>query len=145
MLFEIALLPGSSSTLCIIRFILCFKFITSRRCRFNPLKVHITILVFFCFIVAGCTPWARQRCRKYYNSIISSFVSFKRNTLILYIFRFVKVSCLKMPLQSTDSISHMLHNEKFETKDIQKPKSKIVLINGKKYDITDFNHPGKLL
>ena len=51
-----------------------------------------------------------------------------------------------MPHKSTDSISHMLSNEEFKTKQPHtlKPKSKIILINGKKYDITGFNHPGKL-
>ena len=57
-----------------------------------------------------------------------------------------------MPPQSTDSISHIPREDKDisltsrlnSTEDLKERKSKIILINGKQYDITNFNHPGRL-
>ena len=57
-----------------------------------------------------------------------------------------------MPPQSTESISHIPREDKADsltshlssTEDLKKRKSKIILINGKQYDITNFNHPGRL-
>ena len=57
-----------------------------------------------------------------------------------------------MPPQSNDSISHIPTTEKSfpdvsdrkSPEDWKQQKSKIILINGKYYDVTDFNHPGKL-
>ena len=57
-----------------------------------------------------------------------------------------------MPPQSNDSISHIPTSEKSfpdvsdrkSPEDWKQRKSKIILINGKCYDVTDFNHPGKL-
>ena len=57
-----------------------------------------------------------------------------------------------MPPQSNDSISHIPTSEKSfpdlsdrkSPEDWKQRKSKIILINGKYYDITDFNHPGTL-
>ena len=58
----------------------------------------------------------------------------------------------KMPPQSNDSINHIPTSEKSfpDVSERNLPegwiqrKSKIIMINGKYYDITDFNHPGKL-
>ena len=57
-----------------------------------------------------------------------------------------------MPPQSTESIHHIPREDKGNaltshlnsTEDLKERKSKIILINGKHYDITNFNHPGKL-
>ena len=57
-----------------------------------------------------------------------------------------------MPPQSTDSISYIPRenkdfshtNDLNSTEDLKQRKSKIILINGKQYDITNFNHPGRL-
>ena len=57
-----------------------------------------------------------------------------------------------MPPQSTDSISHIPREDKDisltsrlnSTEDLKERKSKIILNNGKQYDITNFNHPGRL-
>ena len=60
-----------------------------------------------------------------------------------------------MPPQSTNTITNVVRDEKIHpsmstielntTDKSLKLKPNIILINGKQYDITNFNHPGKLI